>query len=83
MVSRKSHVCVSDIWRGMVSRKSVTCVCKLKNWMLMHSNGGRVKSRITLLWAGLKVENGFENLAIVHERVSDDTKRGWEKKSNA
>ena len=33
-------VCVSDLWRGMVSRKSVTCVCKLKNWMPMHSNGG-------------------------------------------
>ena len=31
-----SHMCVhvSDLWRGMVSRKSVTYVCELKNWML-------------------------------------------------
>ena len=44
---------VSDLWRGMVSRKSH--VSKLKNWMPMHSNGGGVKSRISLQWAGLKV----------------------------
>ena len=30
-------------------------VCKKKNWMLVHSKEGRVKSRITLRWAGLKV----------------------------
>ena len=24
---------VSDLWHGMVSRKSVTGVCELKNWM--------------------------------------------------
>ena len=31
-----SHMCVrvSDLWRGMVSRKSLTSVSKLKNWML-------------------------------------------------
>ena len=31
-----SHMCVrvSDLWRDMASRKSVTCVFKLKNWML-------------------------------------------------
>ena len=30
-----SHMCgVSDLWRGMVSHKSLTCVCKLKNQML-------------------------------------------------
>ena len=30
-----SHMCmrVSDLWRDMASRKSVTCVSKLKNWM--------------------------------------------------
>ena len=50
----------------------------------MHSNRDRVKSRITLPWAGLKVLNGSKNLAIVHGRVRDDTKGGWEKKkSNA
>ena len=33
-----SHICVrvSDLWRGMASRKSLTCVSKLKNWMLRH-----------------------------------------------
>ena len=31
-----SHMCVhvSDLWGGMASRKSLTCVSKLKNWML-------------------------------------------------
>ena len=31
-----SHMCVrvSDPWRGMTSRKSLTSVFKLKNWML-------------------------------------------------
>ena len=31
-----SHMCVrvSDLWRGMASHKSLTCVSKLKNWML-------------------------------------------------
>ena len=31
-----SHMCVhvSDLWRGMVSRKSLTSVFELKNWML-------------------------------------------------
>ena len=31
-----SQVCVhvSDLWGGMASRKSLTCVSKLKNWML-------------------------------------------------
>ena len=31
-----SHMCVlvSDLWRGMASRKSFTCVPQLKNWML-------------------------------------------------
>ena len=35
-----SHMCVhvSDLWRGMASRKSVTCVCELKNWMLSRPN---------------------------------------------
>ena len=30
-----SHMCVrvSDLWHGMASRKSLTCVSKLKNWM--------------------------------------------------
>ena len=48
--------------------------------MPMHSNGGRVKSRINLRWARLKVWNGSKNLAIFHGRVRDDTKGGWEKK---
>ena len=31
-----SHTCVrvSDLWHGMASYKSLTCVSKLKNWML-------------------------------------------------
>ena len=28
------YVRVSDLWRGMASRKSLTSVSKLKNWML-------------------------------------------------
>ena len=67
----------------MMSHKSVKGVCKLINWMLMHSNRDRVKSRITLPWAGLKVLNGSKNLAIVHGRVRDDTKGGWAKNKKA
>ena len=31
-----SHMCVrvNDLWRGMASRKSLTCVSKFKKWML-------------------------------------------------
>ena len=32
-------------------------------------------SRITLKWAGLKVQNGYKNLAIVHGRVRDDVEK--------
>ena len=62
---------VGDLWRGMTSRKSH--VTELKNWMPMHWVGA--KSQITLRWAGLKVQNGSKNLAIVHGRVRDDDKR--------
>ena len=31
-------------------------------------------SQIILRWAGLKVQNGSKNLAIVHGRVRDDVK---------
>ena len=40
-------------------------------------------SRITLRWAGLKVQNGSKNLEIVHERVRDDVeKKMWMKNIN-
>ena len=32
-------------------------------------------SRITLRWAGLKVQDGSKNLAIVHGRVRDDVEK--------
>ena len=32
-------------------------------------------SQITLQWAGLKVQNGCENLAIVHGGVRDDVQK--------
>ena len=36
----------------------------------------RVKvSRITLRWAGLKVQNGCKNPVIVHGRVRDDVEK--------
>ena len=35
-----SHMCVrvSDIWRGIASRKSLTCMSKLKNGMLRQAD---------------------------------------------
>ena len=45
-------VCVSDVWRGMASCKSVTCVSKLKNWMLRQpdqKNKGCLSIRFLLI----------------------------------
>ena len=50
---------------------------KITEWL-------RIKvSRITLWWAGLKVQNGSKNLVIVHGRVRDDAeKKMWMKKND-
>ena len=42
---------------------------KITEWLKMKV------SRITLRWAGLKVQNGSKNLAIVHGRVRDDVEK--------
>ena len=42
---------------------------KITEWLKMKV------SRITLQWAGLKVQNGYKNLAIVHGRVRDDVEK--------
>ena len=42
---------------------------KISEWLKMNV------SRITLRWAGLKVQNGCKNLVIVHERVKDDVEK--------
>ena len=39
-------------------------------------------SQITLQWAGLKVQNGSKNLAIVHRRVRDDFEKKMQTKKN-
>ena len=44
-------VCVSDLWRGMASRKSLKSVSELKNWMLRQqdqNNKGCVSIRFLL-----------------------------------
>ena len=48
-----SHMClrVSDLWRGMASRKSLTSVSELKNWMLRQpdpNNKGGLSIRFLL-----------------------------------
>ena len=48
-----SHMCVrvSDLWRGMASRKSLTSVSELKNWMLRQpdqNNKGCLSIRFLL-----------------------------------
>ena len=48
-----SHMCVrvSDLWRGMASRKSLTSVFELKNWMLRQpdqNNKGCLSIRFLL-----------------------------------
>ena len=48
-----SHMCVrvSDLWRGMVYRKSLTNVFELKNWMLLQpdqNNKGCLSIRFLL-----------------------------------
>ena len=42
---------------------------KITEWLKMKV------LRITLRWAGLKVQNGSKNLAIVHGRVRDDVEK--------
>ena len=42
---------------------------KITEWLKMKV------PRITLRWAGLKVQNGCKNLAIVHGRVRDDVEK--------
>ena len=50
---------------------------KITEWLKMKV------SQITLRWAGLKVQNGSKNLAIVHGRVRDDVeKKMWMKNIN-
>ena len=44
---------------------------KITEWLKMKV------PRITLRWAGLKVQNGCKNLAIVHGRVRDDVEKQW------
>ena len=39
-------------------------------------------SPTTLQWAGLKVQNGSKNLAIVHRRVRDDVEKKMRMKKN-
>ena len=39
-------------------------------------------SRMTLQWAGLKVQNESKNLAIVHGRVRDDAEKKMRIKKN-
>ena len=48
-----SHMCVrvSDLWHGMASRKSLTSVSELKNWMLRQpdqTNKGCLSNRFLL-----------------------------------
>ena len=49
---------------------------KITEWLKMKV------SQITLRWAGLKVQNGSKNLAIVHGRVRDDVKKKMRIKKN-
>ena len=49
---------------------------KITEWLKMKV------SQITLRWAGLKVQNGSKNLAIVHGRVRDDVKKKMQIKKN-
>ena len=49
---------------------------KITEWLKMKV------LRITLWWAGLKVQNGCKNLAIVHGRVRDDVEKQWKEQQN-
>ena len=55
----------------MPTQKSSDRGKKITEWLRMKV------LRITLRWAGLEVQNGCKNLAIVHERVRDDVEKQW------
>ena len=58
----------------MPTQNRSACGKKITEWLKMKV------SQITLRWAGLKVQNGSKNLAIVHGRVRDDVeKKMWMK----
>ena len=69
-------VSVSDLWRGMVSRKSH--VSELKNWMPMHSNKKTKKTK-----AKCQLRAGGDPRRSKKPRWSTSDTGQWPQKRNA